>query len=158
MTRLLPFLDGPDVAWGDCRRQLGELAKEGLPVRAVLPPDRPIVSLHDAMRVAADFMVRRTLPSSVDAFLALFDFEPLAQQVNLDFLRMERRAIIVTVPSRQTNTGVLAIYDAQARKRLELEIGLQEGFATRRGVEYPRAGLRALLNRSVWHVPSLPPC
>ena len=45
---------------------------------------------------------------------------------------------------RGDGDGILAVYDAEYRKRLELQVDPAEGYASRGGREYPVAGLRVL--------------
>jgi hypothetical protein len=120
---------------------LRSLPVEGFPIRAVLPPERPVVSLADALRVSEDFVIRRTLPNGLGELLRLFDFSSLMSIPDLDFLFEDQRAIVVRVASAECREGVLEVYDPSMNKRLELRVNPEEGFATRRGVEYPRAGL-----------------
>lgn len=119
---------------------LATFSPVGLPLDAVLCPGRPSTSLADARRVADDFVLLRTLPGVVADFLALFDFTPLAARFGLDFLNSSERLLIVPVD----RPGVLAVFDGQVRRRLELQVDLTEGYETWGGVEAPAAGLRPL--------------
>jgi hypothetical protein len=117
-------------------RQLGEsggapelpgvaLERIGGPVR------QATLSLSDAARAAGDFVFRRTLPGSVEVLAGLFDFGPFADRL--------RGAVLV---ARSPGGPGLAVYDEAWRPRLEFEPCLERGYASRRGVEWPAAGVR----------------
>jgi hypothetical protein len=132
----------PSIAAGRLRqlgRDLGvpparveRLDLPGLPLDAVGPPVRQgTVSLADAARAAADFLFRHTLPGSVRALLGLFDFGPLAG-------RFAGRVLV----ARSPRGPGLVVYDEEYHPRLEFEPRLEASYASRRGLEYPAAGLR----------------
>lgn len=117
-------------------RQLGEAGEAsrlpGVPLERIGGPVRQgTLSLADAARAAADFVFRRTLPGSLRALAGLFDFGPFA-----DLLR--GAALVARSP---TGPG-LVVYDDAWRPRLEFEPCLERGYASRRGVEWPAAGIR----------------
>jgi hypothetical protein len=123
--------------------QVAGLQIAGFPVRHVALPDRPVVSLADARRVAEDFVFLQTLPGSIRQFFELFDSGPL-QPLDLDFLSADLWLLIVRPAD---SPGSLAIYDNRMRRRLELSADLSRGFRIRRGIEFPAAGLRV---QRVW--------
>jgi len=130
------------------RQQLHALHVPGLPARELAPMARPVVSLSDARRVAEDFVILRTLPGGLAEFRQQFDLTPLATQGGEDLLHPGQQWLLVRVTTEPaTPTGTLTVYDAALRKRLELEVNGEEGYATWAGREYPTAGLRV---RSVW--------
>src|SRR5262249_3302811 len=102
----------------------------GVPLDAIGGPVRPgSVSLADARRAAADFVFLRTTPGSARAFLAQFDFAPLAQRFRVaDLLD----GADVLMARSATGTG-LVIYDAQLRPRVELEVSVGDGYESRAG-------------------------
>lgn len=104
----------------------------GVPLGRIGGPVRQgTVSLADAARCAGDFVFRRTLPASVRGLLELFDFGEFAD-------RLAGRVLLARSPS---GPGVV-VYDEQWRARMEFEPALERGYAGRRGVEVPAAGLR----------------
>jgi hypothetical protein len=58
-----------------CEHQLRELQIDGLPVTLLPEETRPVASLSDARKVAADFLLLRTTPSSARAFLKEVHFD-----------------------------------------------------------------------------------
>ncbi len=99
----------------------------GVPLSAVGPaPHQATVSLADAGRVAPDFVLRRTVPGSLRRLLSLFDWATLPT---------DGWEVVTLVSS-----GRLMIHGPM----IELEIDMSQGYASRRGVEYPAAGLRAV--------------
>jgi hypothetical protein len=123
------------------QRLLARPPLPGLPLDAIGGAPRPgTVSLSDARHAAADFVFLRSTPSSVKAFLAQFDFTPLAQRFDLDDLL--HGAAVLIAPSAAI--GGLVIYDVRLRPRVELEVAAESGFESRAGQEYPLGGLHAL--------------
>jgi hypothetical protein len=110
----------------------------GVPLSSIPVLNRPVpVSLDDARKVADDFILLRTTRSSAERFFHMFDFGPLRQQCDVGY--MTGSVLIVR------DAAGLAIYDDQVRKRLELELLVQNGYRSRGGVEYPADGLRVRL-------------
>src|SRR5262249_33545312 len=134
------------------RRQLEVLTVRGLPVTAVWSPERAVISLADARRVADDFVLTRTLPSSVREFVELLPVEALAGRMGLcaawtPFAHLIVRvpAPAVVVPSAESGHGyVVALFDVQYRKRVELAVDSAVGFRSRSGREFPAGGLRPI--------------
>jgi hypothetical protein len=125
--------------------QLRDLTVAGLPLTAIADTTRPVVALADARRVADDFVVLRTLPGGVRAFLEPFDLNPLGARIPIDFLTSGQPVLIVR--ARSTMAGpesVLAVFDGRFCRRLELEINQEQGYARRAGMEYPAGGLRVV--------------
>ncbi len=113
-------------------------------VRPPLVAGRPrpgTVSLADTFKVADDFVILRTTPSSLRDFLGLFDVTSLVHQFHLDFLTRGDRAIVMR---RGPDDGGLVILDERQRRRLELQVDGRSGYAARGGVEFPVGGLRVL--------------
>ncbi len=120
------------------------LAVTGLPLDAVGPEPRPIVSLADARKAADDFILVRTLPGSVKEFMRLYDLTPLLGRFDLGDVVPDGPRLIVRGLPRPGKEPLLAVYDTKLRKRLELEVRGREGYTSRGGVEYPLGGLRVL--------------
>jgi hypothetical protein len=121
------------------QRLLARPPLPGLPLDAIGGPLRPgAISLADARLASTDFVFLRSTPSSVKAFLAQFDFAPLAQQFPIDDL-LDGKDLLI---ARSATSGNLVIYDTQLRPRLELEVAAEEGFQSRAGQECPVGGLR----------------
>jgi len=122
------------------RRLKGGAETHGLPLDAVGGDARPgAVSLTDARRAAADFVVLRTTPGSVRALLEQYDFAPLAEKIDLDWLIKGGRVLLAR---NQAGPGVL-VYGGALRPRLELLPRTASGYVSRAGLEYPRGGLAA---------------
>jgi hypothetical protein len=123
------------------QRLLSRPPLPGLPLDAIGGSLRPgTIALADARRASADFVFLRSTPSSVKAFLAQFDFAPLAQRFSIDDLLRGPNLLI----ARSATSGNLVLYDAQLRPRLELEVAAEAGFQSRLGQECPVNGLRVL--------------
>jgi hypothetical protein len=123
------------------QRLLARPPLPGLPLDAIGGPVRPgTISLADAGRASADFVFLRSTPNSVKAFLAQFDFTPLAQRFSLDGL-LRRESMLI---ARSVASGCLVSYDARLRPRVELAVAAEKGFEMRAGQEYPLGGLRVL--------------
>jgi hypothetical protein len=146
LRRLQELADWGLIAAAD--RQADEEMLRLLHVDGVRPPlvigrPRPgTVSLADTFKVADDFVILRTIASSLRDFLGLFDFTILAQQFRLDFLAQGRRGLVMRLDAR--NEGGLVIFDDQLRRRLELRVEGRSGYAARGGVEFPVGGLRVV--------------
>jgi hypothetical protein len=124
-----------------CKEALRDLRVEGIAPCLPLGSARPGgVSLADALKVADDFLVLATTRRSLSDFLALFDFSEVARQISLAFLTESGRVLILRDDAaRREDAVTLSIYDAQLRRRLQLEIDLAAGYESRGGVEYPTA-------------------
>jgi hypothetical protein len=121
--------------------ELGRLSVTGVPVSALGAPERGIVSLADARRVADDFVFLRTLPGGLRDLLEVF---PLAGEVQRYGLDIAQGPVLFARVAETSNEGRIAVFDALGRKRLELEVDVSRGFRSRAGVEYPAARLRLL--------------
>jgi hypothetical protein len=102
-------------------------------------PDRPIVSLADARRVADDFVILRTLRYGLEEVFSVLDFTPL--RTATQFPSLDEQVLVVGLPGPKSST-VLTWFDRDMRKRLEMNADLSEGFAIRAGREMPTAGMR----------------
>jgi hypothetical protein len=97
------------------RQALQALAVAGIPVSAVGRETRPVVSVSDALKVSEDFLLLRTLPRGVREFLQQYDLK-------VDCLAPEQRVLLIRGVPRPGEGPLLVVYDAQLRKRMELEI------------------------------------
>jgi hypothetical protein len=114
----------------------------GLPVRDIPEDPRRVVALADARKVAADFVLLRTLPGGVAAFLHQTG---LTASHALEFLTAGQPVLLVRAPPRGGEwETVLAVYDGLYRKRAELEMRRADGYRRRGVVEVPAAGLRVV--------------
>ncbi len=146
--RRLRWLGGiPDLASEATVLEAALQSLPTLPVRGIsLQPRRyrarpEIVSLDDALKAADDFLLLRTTRRTVADFLVQFDFAPLMQRFSLDYLLNGKRVLILRsaeVP------GIVTVYDGDLRRRLELQVRPEQGYAQRGGTEYPAAGLQVL--------------
>jgi hypothetical protein len=134
----------PDL-WPQLLHLLEDLPT-GVRLPLPFPPERPgSVSAYDSRKAADDFLFLRTLPESVRTFFDRFDLGPLAGQVDTEYLQPGRRLLILAEPL----PGLVAAYDARARKRLQLRVGDEQGFRRRAGVELPVAGLEVVASWDV---------
>jgi hypothetical protein len=63
----------------------------------------------------------------------------------MDYLTTSQPLLILRRMTKTSDSeGILVIYDARKRKRLELRVDPSQGYESRAGVEYPAAGLRVL--------------
>jgi hypothetical protein len=125
---------------------LRDLKVEGLRVAPAVASLRPgAVSVQDADRVAGDFLFLRTTRGSLNDFLNQFDFTPLRQRCGCGFLQTGERVLVLRgASSPGMPEGSLVVYDAALRQRIELQIDGGQGYETRGGSEYPKAGLRVV--------------
>jgi hypothetical protein len=130
----------------ELRNQLRNLAIEGIPLEPMGEASRPgAVSIADALKVADDFVFLRTTKKSLSDFLGLYQFEPLAHRIPMDYLTTSQPLLILRSMTKTGDSeGILVIHDARKRKRLELRVDPSRGYESRAGVEYPAAGLRVL--------------
>jgi hypothetical protein len=118
----------------------------GLPHAQLAKCPRPAAALTDVRQVADDFVVLRTLPGGAAEFMQLFDWQALMERLSLRFLGEGTVRLCVQVLN-VAQQPVLAFFDAQLRRRLEMIVDVAQGYARRAGVEVPRAGLRVV---TVW--------
>jgi hypothetical protein len=118
----------------------------GLPHAQLAGCPRRVPALTDVRQVADDFVVLRTMPGGVAEFMQLFDWRPLVEKFSLRFVG-EGTVRLCLHALTDAQQPVLAVYDAKVRRRLEMIVDVAEGFASRAGVELPRAGLRVV---TVW--------
>jgi hypothetical protein len=103
------------------------------------------VSVHDAFRVAVDFLFLRTTTRSAKDFFALFDFAAIRDRLLMESLESPNSCLILdgSAIGEQT-TGSIVIFDAGQRRCLDLRINAARGYESRGGVECPVAGLEAV--------------
>ena len=90
----------------------------GLPLDAVGGEARPgAVSLTDARRAAADFVLLRTTPGSVRALLEQVDLTKRIDQAGLELLKSGRVLL-----ARDATGKTLVVYDHDLRPRLKLSL------------------------------------
>jgi hypothetical protein len=105
------------------------------------------VSVHDAFRVADDFLFLRTTARSAKDFFALFDFNALRDRPLVASLEPPNSCLILDGSAIGENAvGSLAVFDAGHRRCLDLRVNAIQGYESRGGVEYPVAGLEAILS------------
>jgi hypothetical protein len=129
------------------RRSLEAEEVVGIPAADLRTATRPgTVSLADVRRAAEDFILLQSTRRSVEDFLSWYEFKPLASHFRIGWLTPPNRVLIVgeTVSGRET---VLTLFDASARRRMELSVEAADGYISRAGVEHPVGGLRV---RRVW--------
>jgi hypothetical protein len=118
----------PDTEW---QRLDERLALPGLGLEEIGPPPRAgTVSLADAARAGPDFVFRYTLPGSVRTLGDMFDFGAFRP-------RLSGRVLL----ARAVDGPGLVVRDASYRHLLTVEPRLERGYASRRGLEYPAAGM-----------------
>ena len=128
--------------WEALRNRLQHLKVNGLPVSKLRASLRPsVVSLQDAGKVASDFVLVRTTPSTAAAFLGLFDWSELTKRFALDFLNAKGDCLILR--GMAEDPDAITIHDNRPRPRIELTVNASSGYASRAGCDYPVAGLRA---------------
>jgi hypothetical protein len=126
-----------------CRRQLGSLVVDGLPVKDAGAPARPgVVSLQDALRLADDWMIVRTTRTTLNEFVRQYDLRPLHERLG-DAAPSEADWQLL-VPGGSEHQPTLCLYDRHLILRLQMSADVSHGYGTRGGVEFPSAGLRVL--------------
>lgn len=115
----------------------------GLPNSELADCPLPTAALADVRKVASDFVILRTMPRGLKILLDLFDWRPLLERHRLAFLADQHVRLCVQVPGND-QTFVLALYDSELQKRIELQPDTSGGYQRRAGVEWPRRGLRVL--------------
>jgi len=129
LNRFLEIIDG--------------LVIRGIPVSDLDKGSRPgAVSITDAARAAADFVLLKTTTTSVTEFLKCFRFEELDSRIS--FLNSPEASprLMVGENSPQEHGLLLSFYDSQLTKRLEFIMDASMGYDSRAGLELPRAGLQ----------------
>lgn len=115
------------------QQDLAVQAVEGLPLRNTGPPARPgVVSLHDALRVADDFVFLRTTRRALTEFAVQYrDVLPPGQWRLL-------------IPGGTAERPTLSLFDERLSFRVELAADVSRGYRTRGGAETVRAGFRQI--------------
>ncbi len=148
--------------WGELKKLCAELAIEfdarkldalfengpwpaGLPHAKLADCPRPVAALADVRKVADDFVILRTKPVGLAQMLGHFDLVRTLRERHRIDLSQTPRLCVQTLDD--VGQPVLALYDEQLRRRVELRVDVSKGYVTRAGVELPRAGLRVV---SVW--------
>jgi hypothetical protein len=128
-----------------------KLPNSGLPLRPEAGGQKAgVVAIEDAAKIAKDFMVLRTTRASARQFLDLFDFASLGKRFDLAFLDATQPMLIIRANAIELREpSVIAVFDAQLRRRLELEADPSKGYETRGGIQLPVNGLRVL---RVWTI------
>jgi hypothetical protein len=112
----------------------------GLPITRLRPPARPgVISLQDAGKVAADFIILRTTRSSLSAFLDAINWESRAE---LGDAVLPIAEISLIVRGLEDNPDALMILDDQYRPRFRVEVDVSKGYTSRAGVDLPVAGVK----------------
>jgi hypothetical protein len=142
--RLGPLLESEQLETH--RQNLHSIRLLGIPVRSSATTVKPgTVSIEDARKAADDFVLLRTTTQAVREFVHQYDFGTLGERLSLGFLTAERSSLIVRASAAGVGRdGVLAVFDADMRQCLELEVDSSQGYQRRGGSEFPRAGLRVL--------------
>ncbi len=132
-----------DAAYHDqlCAR-LNDLPPTGLPVAELNATERPgVVSLADAGKVAADFVLLRTTRGSLDALLAYYDLEPLHENAPEVFAWLTADSDVLFAPYRPEPASAAVTLRAYAASELRLEIGFppiaSASYRQQSGVEVP---------------------
>jgi hypothetical protein len=125
------------------RQRLRAIRVDGLPLLNAGPAARPgVVSLHDALRAADDWVFSRTTRQSLRDLARTFDFAPLDERFGSCPPGLADWRLVV--PAGTHDEPAMRVYDSELRPRLELVADLSRGYGTRGGVEFPFAGLSML--------------
>ncbi len=138
------------AGWIDAARhdelleRLNCLAVPGVPLGELLPSERPgVVSLADAAKVAADFVLLRATRRSLDALLAHYDLEPLRHHAAEVFAWLTADPAVLFVPYRSGQVPGAVTLRAYAADELRLELGFPPqgvsvaAYRQQSGVEVP---------------------
>jgi hypothetical protein len=114
------------------RERLQTLIIDGMPLTNPGPPARPgVVSLHDALRTADDWVFLRTTDQTIRAF----DEQYGSKAWTVSDWRL-------LVPDGPPDNPALGVYDLKLRKTMEFVVDMSHGYAIRGGMEFPAAGLK----------------
>jgi hypothetical protein len=138
LERLVLELKVESVDWKTLKQHEHDEVR-GLAAAQLAEPDRPVVSLADARRIADDFVIVRTLRHGVEELSEALDFTPLHAMTSFPDVRAN--VLVARLPSADNGT-VLAWFDGEVRKRLEMSTDLSQGFVIEAGREMPAAGMR----------------
>src|SRR5262249_4285254 len=132
-------------------RLLTGLGIRGIALPGAAPMERPgAVSVFDGLKVSTDFQFLRTTRQAVQTFLPQFDPPRLGDRFNMAYLHPDQRILILRATSPAFSPeGLITVFDAGLRPRLEVQVDLSLGFSSRAGHEFPGAGLRLL---RVWEL------
>jgi hypothetical protein len=151
--------------WGELEKLCAELAIDvdagkldalfangawpaGLPHTELADCPRPVAALGDVRKVADDFVILRTKPVGLAHMLGYFDLtRTLRERHRISFGNESQTPRLCVQAYDDARQPVLALYDEQLRRRVELRIDVSKGYVTRAGVELPRAGLSVV---AVW--------
>lgn len=143
LAKKLPF--ATDEVFLLAQQKLLDWQTAGIAASKFVSRSPRVVSLADANRVVDDFHFLWTTRGTVQAFLAQFDSNALANHCDLAFLTPEENCLILPAPD---DPRVLICYDSNHLPRLKLQILDDEGYVQRGGEEVPRGGLLAIKK---WH-------
>jgi hypothetical protein len=142
-ARKLCFLDA--ATHERLRSALRDLSVPGIAVASLHAPARPaLVSLFDARKVAADFVLIRNTRRTSDAVLEHYDLNATFLRHGIDFFATGRRFLILQGFGDESPPDDLTIFDDQLRPRVQLEIDARSGYVHRAGVEHPAGGLQVV--------------
>ncbi|HEV3235990.1 MAG TPA: hypothetical protein VGZ25_03315 [Gemmataceae bacterium] len=131
------------VVKNDCMNHLGALKVKGLPITKLMPPASPgVVSLQDACKVAADFIVTRTTRSSLRAFCDAINWESAQAALGQEALSAAEISLIVR--GLGENPDALTILDDHYRPCLRIEVDVSRSYTSRAGVDLPVSGVKCV--------------
>jgi hypothetical protein len=158
----------PSIArrrWGELKKLCAELALDvdaskldalfdssvclaGLPHAELADCPRPVAALADVRKVADDFVILRTKPVGLSQMLRQLDLVPmLRNRYRIDFGNESQSPRLCVQAFDGARQPVLALFDEQLRRRIELRVDVSQGYVTRAGVELPKGGLQVV---AVW--------
>jgi hypothetical protein len=140
--------------YGKLVKRLDELVVRGIPVSVLPGRERPgVIALEDARGASPDFVILRSLRSSMSRFWEVYDPSPLgAEWCRNEFGDGDRAShvsLLIRTPSARRATGTpfsLTGYDRELRPRIELVAAdsPQGRYLEHAGGEFLRGGLRVL--------------
>jgi hypothetical protein len=121
-----------DESRGRLADAVGRLPKRGVAIESLAAVERSsVVSLADARRVAADFVLLRTTRRSLEEFAATLDLSPIDevwQDVTSDATARFGPVLVHERPAGgspgSAGVTILVLYDARGRRRAELGLPL----------------------------------
>ena len=114
----------------------------GIPFSDPGPPPRPgVVSLHDAVRVADDWLILSTTRRAIADLMREYDFDEFLRAGTIPAPATWR----IVVPAADAGGWSLLVYDQHFRPILELRPDYSDGYRTRGGSELVAAGLQVVV-------------
>jgi hypothetical protein len=127
------------ISWPLEARDPTKLSLEGVSLSEISSQRRPTgVALADAAAIDSNFIFLAMTQRSRREFLSIFALDSLSAAPGLE------NPLVLSAPDSEQMPGVLIVRDDKFVPRLRLQIGADQGYVSRRGLELPCPGLRII--------------